>query len=230
MRLKSLIVLLLTGSVLLSGCFEIFEEVHYKKDGSGTYTFAMDMSGMKSMLEMAMQMDTSQQGEFQLDTLKMISEEFENNLQGANGISNIRQINDMENFVFGIEFDFKDITSLNSAVEKITKDENQESVKGPFFKAKGKQFQRLDARGFKGLFDEMLGGAGADDENMDMAMMFLKDVAYTMTYHFERKIKSVSNSLSEISEDNKTVTTKYYLFDEERGGENATIENTIKLK
>jgi hypothetical protein len=52
-------VLLLTASVLLTGCLDIVEDMTIQANGSGTYKTTMDMSGMMEMIEMMAAMDTS---------------------------------------------------------------------------------------------------------------------------------------------------------------------------
>ena len=52
-NLKKLFLLaIIAGSLLLSGCFNIIEEITFKNNGSGTYSMIMDMGEMKSMMEM----------------------------------------------------------------------------------------------------------------------------------------------------------------------------------
>lgn len=57
---KILVLLLLASTTLLSGCFDIVEEIFLNKDGSGKYHVTMDMSGlfsdpmMKGMVEEAL--------------------------------------------------------------------------------------------------------------------------------------------------------------------------------
>ena len=56
---KFVLLLLSTGMLFLTSCFDIVEEVYLNKDGSGTYTTKIDASGlfsnpfMKSALEEA---------------------------------------------------------------------------------------------------------------------------------------------------------------------------------
>lgn len=216
---------ILMSSVLLTGCFDIVEEVHYKKDGSGTYKFTMDMSGLQSLMAMAMAADTT--GQMNLDTLSAFSREMAQKVQGISGISNIREIGDAESLVFGIEFNFANLEALNKAATEVAADEIYGKSEKPTFKGAKKEFTRLDAKGFSSLMDQMMGEGG---EEMEMAKMFLKDVSYTMIYHFDRKVKKVSNKLATVSEDKKSVTLKYFMFDDERGGAGASIENSIKLK
>ena len=51
LKIYSLLTLLI-GSMLLTGCLNILEEVTFKKDGSGMYSMMLDMGEMKSMMDM----------------------------------------------------------------------------------------------------------------------------------------------------------------------------------
>lgn len=232
MKQIKLFFLLLASSMIFTGCFEMLEEVTYNsKKGNGTYKFVMDMGGMKSMIEMAAAMDTT--GEFSMDTLDQFSDEFVSKVTGLSGITNIEAINNKDDLQFGVEFSYNNVSALNVAVQQLFEDgELSSGGNQVFFKGKKKLFERLDSKGFNSMMDQMMGAMGdeGDGGEMEMAKMFFKDVSYTMIYHFDRKVKKVSNSQATISGDNKTVELKYFIFDEERGGSNASIENKIKLK
>ncbi|MEZ4980010.1 MAG: hypothetical protein R2769_00160 [Saprospiraceae bacterium] len=221
------IFLVLFSATMLTSCFEIIEEVTYHKDGSGELKYVFDMGGLKPMLEMAAAMDTT--GQMNMDTLGMISKEFVNKVEGLKGITNIAEISDADNLKFGVSFNFDDPESLNTAVNQLMESPGLMSGETTTFEGSKKKFTRLASKNLTGIFDEILGETGAG-ENGEMAMMFLKDVSYTTIYHFDKKVKKMSNDKAVLSDDKKTVTMKYYLFDEDRGGKNATLENEIKLK
>ncbi|MCB0661821.1 MAG: hypothetical protein KDC24_03695 [Saprospiraceae bacterium] len=218
--------LVLMGSTMLTSCFDILEEVTYHKDGSGEFRYVFDMSGLKPMMDMVAAMDTT--GEMSMDTLSSLSREFASKVDGLAGISSIEEINDEDAFTYGISFKFANLDALNAAVNQLTEGPGIGSGEEDLFGGSKKKFSRLDAGKISGLFDEIMGEAGG--ENAEMAMMFFKDVSYTTVYHFDKKVKSMSNDKAELSDDKKTVTMKYYIFDEERGGKNASVANTIKLK
>ena len=138
--------MLLASGMLFTGCFEMVEEInHNSKTGNGTYKFVTDMSGMKAMFEMAAAMDTT--GQMNMDTLDMISKEFVNKVDGLSGISNIKEINDKDNFTFGVEFDYKSLAALNVAAGQLFEDGQISSGGGEtFFEGKKKRFERLDAK------------------------------------------------------------------------------------
>lgn len=230
MKNLSVFLSLFLGSVLFTGCFDLIEEVRYNKDGSGTYSFLMDMGEMKELLAMVMASDSTGAGS--LDSLGGFSKEVVKKLEGLPGISDLEVIDDQEAFQFGYRFSFRDLDALNNALKESMEGQmaaGQEPTGEDYFSMKRKEFRRLDPAGFQKIVKESMGSMG-DDENSEMAMMFLKDVSYRTIYHFERDVKKVSNPEASISEDQKTVTLTYFLFDEERSKAGTGIENTIKLK
>jgi hypothetical protein len=226
--MKSLkwLLLVLMGTTMLTSCFDILEEVTYHKDGSGEFKYVFDMSGLKPMMDMVAAMDTT--GEMSMDTLSSISREFSQKVEGLSGITDIQEIKDEDAFKYGVSFKFSNLDALNAAVNQITEGPGISSGETAMFEGSKKKFVRLNAGKISGIFDELMGETGG--ENAEMAMMFLKDVSYTTVYHFDKKVKKVSNENAVISNDKKTVTIKYYIFDDDRGGKNASIANTIKMK
>ena len=220
------------SSILFTGCFEMIEEVnHNSKKGTGTYKFVIDMSGAKMMLEMAAAMDTT--GQVTLDTLGAVSKEFFNKVDGLSGISNIKEVNDSKNYIFGVQFDYSSIAALNVAAGQLFEDGQLNSGAGEtLFQGTKKRFERLDVSAFSSMLDQMMGTGGIEGggEEMEMIKTFMGDVSYTMVYTFDKKVKKMSNDQATLSSDKKTVTHKYFLFDENRGGSNGTLENIIKLK
>lgn len=226
--MKSLkwLLLVLMGTTMLTSCFDILEEVTYHKDGSGEFKYVFDMSGLKPMMDMVAAMDST--GEMSMDTLSALSREFSSKVQGLAGISDIEEIKNEETFHYGVSFKFDNLDALNAAVNQLTEGPGISTGEADIFDGSKKKFIRLDAGKISSIFDEMMGEAGG--ENAEMAMMFLKDVSYTTVYHFDKKVKKMSNEKAVLSNDKKTVTLKYFIFDDDRGGKNATIANTIKMK
>ena len=72
---------------------------------------------------------------------------------------------------------------------------------------------------------------GVDDsmkDQLQMVKMFMASATYTTVYSFGKKVKTVANKESIISEDKKTVTTEVSLVDMLEG--NGDVSNEVKLK
>ena len=66
---------------------------------------------------------------------------------------------------------------------------------------------------------------------MDMMKMFFADMSYKQVYHFpDRKVKSSTNKLGEITDDGHTVTYTIKPFDEEQQKKKVSVATKVKLK
>lgn len=90
---------------------------------------------------------------------------------------------------------------------------------------KGRKFTRKSA---SMNLDDMEGIDDSMKDQLQMVKMFMASATYTTVYSFQKKVKSVSNKESVISEDKKTVTTEVSLVDMLEG--KGDINNEIKLK
>lgn len=256
---KNLLLPMLTiGALCLTSCLHIIEDVTFSKNGSGTYKMTIDMSEMKSMLDMLKSMnptgadstgvveeggdkevtpgeepaeaggggnEMSQMGEQLAGNIK-------NSLNGVPGISNIVEINDTTNLVFGYTFDFANIEALNKAIKIINK-EKYDAKADETFRLSGKNFERLGAANIGEELKKALSEGGEEDETgqMDMMKSMFSDMSYQQVYHFtDRTVKKSSNGLSEVSADGHTLTITLKPFSEEEAQKKGTVVTEVKLK
>ncbi|MEM7040137.1 MAG: hypothetical protein AAF570_24410, partial [Bacteroidota bacterium] len=141
-----------------SSCFDITEEYHFKKDGSGSAKFTMDMAQMMEMMEsFAGAMDST--GEGGMDQLNDLfeSDEMAAALSEIPGISNVKSLSSKETKIFGYSYEFENVDALNNAIAATGGDMNLmssmmmggegegdvESEDENMFVMKGKKLQRL---------------------------------------------------------------------------------------
>ena len=256
--LKKITLSLMIGfSFMLTGCLNIEEEVTVKANGSGQYAMRMDMSQMKSMLDMMKGMgeetkteepatdgvvqdveppaDETAAAEEAAATdpggdLTKMGEEFVKSvevLKLVKGIKNAQAINDTTNLLFGYTFDFDNVESLNKAIVAMNKDKF-EGQKGDAFKMDKKSFERTSAFDMGQLISQAMNDSEEGAESMDMIKMFFGEMSYKQVYHFDRKVKKSANAGAQISADGKTV-----ILDAKPFGDNAnmkSVTNVIKLK
>jgi predicted transcriptional regulator len=224
--------------VLTTGCFEILEKYHFNRNGSGTYTFVMDMSQMGALISMMKEMDmgdstaTDDTEQVEEDTkedspfgdMNDSMAETKEKLKGIEGISNLQEIEDEENYQFGFTFDFDDIKSLNKALSKVY--ELEEDVE--FFTRTKKKIERTDNFDLAQKMREEINEEGdGEKEAGDMEAKMFKDVAFVTEYTFDKKVKRVSNENAEIMDKGKKVLIKQYLFQETDDDEG--LANTFKF-
>lgn len=228
-----------------TACFDIQENLFLKKDGSGNFSFLVNLEQAKSMLSMFGEFATSENSNSSKQknnstSFSKFNESFEKSkqkLKNIEGLSNVKIIEDTIHFNFGISFDFKDVNALNSGLNQLFKDDNDTTHQNiQFFEYKGNQLTRLEALDTK----SMLGNSKSIDglrkpENAHQQFdpeKFFNTVSYTATYEFENKISSVKNGNASLSPNLQKVTLKIFPFTTPKDSteKKQTIANTITFK
>lgn len=247
---------LAVGALTLTGCLHIIEEVTFKNSGAGTYKMTIDMSEMKGMMDMFKNMGDEMQdstGDEQTpeeeapvvqsdeeaggedNSMAQMGAELSavaESLKGVSGLTNVKEINDTTSFIFGYSFDFADVAALNKAMKIINKEKYDSKVE-EVFRFKGSNFERLSSANLGEQIKKTLADAEEEDDSgsMDMIKTFFADMTYKQVYNFpDAKVKKSSNSLSEVSNDGKTLTITLKPFDEEQQKKKATVATAVKLK
>jgi hypothetical protein len=204
----------------LTGCLDIYEEVHFNKNGSGTatYRYKVDGSGLNGLFG----------GE---DILGGLGEKDSLALSelSRNGISDIKVIQDDSGF--GISFKFEDIEALNQGLARIIGTDKKGGLMDNAMKQIGGSKTKIErVPGFLGndSLKNMLDKQGESLGMGSLSNMLTNSITYHQVYTFDRKIKSVSNDKAIIS-DNRRKMTLDISFIEMLSGE-STVKNTIKLK
>lgn len=251
---KNLALAVLAVSALtLTGCLHLIEEVTFKNNGSGTYKMTIDMSEMKGMMDMFKGMGEEGQEAGDEETTSDEAPDMDGgggdedngmaqmgaelsavaqSLKGVSGLTNVTEINDTTTFLFGYSFDFADVAALNKAMKIINKEKYDSKVE-EVFRYKGGNFERLATADLGEQIKKSLAEAGDEDESgsMDMVSTFFADMTYKQVYHFpDAQIKKSSNTLSEVSNDGKTLSITLKPFDEEQQKKKASVGTTVKLK
>ncbi|MFN4080339.1 MAG: hypothetical protein ACK4NS_05520 [Saprospiraceae bacterium] len=243
-RFKTLWIALLAAIALsATGCLNIIEEVTFKKDGSGSYKMTIDMSQVKSMMDVLKGMNTEGEGEGEDEqagedpagdeSMANLGAELSNvaaSLRKIPGLSNIKEIQDTSVYLFGYSFDFAGQESLNKALKVINK-EKYDTKTEEVFKFKGKSFERLNSGDIGAQLQKTLADAEDDEENMEMIKMFFSEMTYQQIYQFpDMVVKKSSNKLSEISNNGHTLSITLKPFDEEQQKQKAGVATQVKLK
>ena len=250
---KLFLILFAVGSMALTGCLHIVEEVSFNKSGAGTYQLTLDMSELKGMMDMMKNMapdssatdstglgDMMGGGALPDNSMSQLGEELTGvakSLKGIPGISNIQEMNDTTELKFGYSFDFTNVEALNKAMKIINK-EKYDAKAEEVFKYDGKNFERLGAGDMGAELKKALSesGAGGEEEEGaegmgDMMKMFFSDMSYKQIYRFsDRTIKKSSNEQSEIGDEGHTLTISLKPFDEEQQKKKITVATVVKLK
>lgn len=185
--------LLLGGLLLLTGCLTIEEHYSFKKDGSGSMEYVVDLSEMGSLMEGFAEMgeggkDGKDGGMGAMEMGPQVEA-----LKALPGISKVK-LNDKKKWVQRISFSFKDVSALNSALNELMRDSS--GTKHEFFRWEGNTLVRTNNRHAYELGSSM--AKGEDDtepvegeEGLDMSAM-LETMKYKYSFKFARPIASSS--------------------------------------
>jgi len=119
-------------SILLTGCFEISEDIYVRKNGSGRYTAQFNFSSSKAMIQTLI-LSSIQLGKKNpfgtetnpLDQVEELLKEGVSKLPSPiNGIRNATPKLDRQNLIYGIEFEFDNMKALNEYLARSIQIEN----------------------------------------------------------------------------------------------------------
>lgn len=108
----------------LTSCIDIFDELILHTDGSGTYKYSINMSAIKVKVNSYLALD-SVDGR-KVPKLYEIKEKialYKEKLEQKEGISNVKVDANYDDFVFKFSCDFTSVTTLQTAVRDILKEE-----------------------------------------------------------------------------------------------------------
>ena len=165
----------------LSACLTIEENYTFKKDGSGTMEYVVDMSAMAEMME-SMEKMTEGSGEDDDGMGEMDMKAEAEKLKTVLGVSKVK-VNTKEKFVQRVSFKFKDIASLNGALNVLMPDSS--GVQHTFYTWEGNTLVRTNNRHATDLGSDMGQDAGTD--SMDPTA-FLQSMHYKFSFKFAQPI------------------------------------------
>lgn len=170
-------------AVAVTSCLTFEEQYVFKRNGSGTMKYLIDMSEMKAMLEMREGGMTDEQ----LSDLSFA--EAVPQLAAIPGISAVEAIEDREALRFGVTYAFDGITSLNAALNLLL-NSGEEGEAAPaahtFFTMEGNTITRTHLPGNSpagGLFED------EDEETAAQATAFLESMTYRLRFEFARPVQ-----------------------------------------
>jgi hypothetical protein len=217
---QSLILLLF---LLLSGCFEIREEVNMKADGSGEVSFVVNLSQSKDNMAKYMAMGSvegykvpsKQEVEANLSKIKT-------SVSAVPGMSAVMVKSDWSNFIFTVSGRFAHVEALNKAMEIVAKEYDKEGKhaaagKSGFGYTNG-QFKRFSTYPAK---------AKEFAELPSVQRYVLESAKMTSIYRFDRSIKKVGNPKAQLSPSGKAVMLSLPLSELMKGS--STVANTVNF-
>jgi hypothetical protein len=207
---------IITGT--LFSCFEIKEHINIRENGSGSYSFLMDLSQMKPIFAFSRDFqrsmgDTSARAKKApampnpLLQMKAKFDALQPMLESVQGISNYKTVCDTTSYIIGATYSFASMESLNNSIKILRNSTNN----GGNTETRHYTFNQKHFEKFNDISKESV--TGPTSRNDSLTNDLLKGARYTLTCTFERKIKDVSNPLYFISADGKTLLYTGSLLD-----------------
>lgn len=249
---KTLALVIVAVVVLATSCVSIIEELTLNSDGSGTYTYKIDMSTLieSGVMGQARQMSEDvPEDVLEVDTVMgaydMLKEngtladmdkpDFWKKVRLESVISESRGIGEIS-FIL----DFDDISEVGYFSQNLGKLLESDETAGMLSSMGLTNSGMVTPIAYKkGLFGSLLTRKGEDSEVNEMAEMLEEDggemvkmmlsgAEYITIYNLPGKVKKVSHDDAKVSNDGKTVTISADLLDQMEG--KADLSTTIKFK
>ncbi|MDF1549746.1 MAG: hypothetical protein P1P88_18100 [Bacteroidales bacterium] len=208
---------------IVSSCFEIVEEVELNDNGTGKFSFTINMSQSKIQINSMLLLDSVNGRPMpKKEDFKKAMERVEFELNKDSSISNVTVKQDWEDYIFSISGNFQNVAALNNAIKNINtvfNDPRGYTVEiYDNFKYQNKVFDRLYSYNLVNDYNAM--------SEKDKAIF--KNAKYTTVYRFSSPVKSYSNADALKSKSGKAIMLKVNV--KELITNKKTIKNTIELK
>lgn len=228
-----------------SACFDLQENLYFKKDGSGNFSFTVSLGDLKSMMSMFENGKSDDNSDKNPRAKRSSNEKLSNNFEFTRrklikieGISSVKTVEDTINNKFGLSFNFKNMDALNSAMNRLFEDDTATDRKPDivYFQWKGNQLIRNEEIDSKSIIGKSGDFTKESKKSSETLLPFSLDqlfgsVSYSSVYEFEKKITQAANPNAILSSDMKKVTIKCYPFAAEKDTlrQKCTIANTISF-
>ena len=216
-----LIASLVVLSMILSGCFEVVEEITINDDGSGQITMTVNLSRSKTKLSSIMLMDSinnykvPSRADITTNIEKMIAE-----INKVSGVSNVSHSIDHDEFIYSVSCDFTNVDALNKVITHFSTEGHSAAVES------NKQFvYDADRKEFTRNYHYNLSKEIKKVRQQDKEV--LEDASITTIYRFESPIASSENANAKIAGNKKAIMLKVAVPDMINNTKD--IKNTITL-
>ncbi|HRH68958.1 MAG TPA: hypothetical protein PLB89_05580 [Flavobacteriales bacterium] len=200
--LRKRILLPLSALLAFTGCITIEENYTFKKDGSGTMEYVVDMSEIGDMMKAFEDMDKSgdKKDVGDMGTMDMTAKVAE--LKKVPGIKKVK-VNSKEKYVQRLKFAFADVNALNAALNQLMPDST--GMQHTFFTWEGNTLVRTNNQHAR----ELGSGMGTDKDPSDTTDMteILATMKYKYSFMFADAINNtaVAEGMEKESPNGKTV-------------------------
>ena len=208
--------------ILCTSCFEIIEEVSFNKDGSGHVTLTMNLSKSKTKLNSMMLLDSVNNYKVpsKAEISKQITEAV-NRVKKIEGISNLKNTINFDEFIFTVSCDFVDTDALNTVISNFSTRKDAALIK----ENKHFDFNKTQNTFTRNYHYNI--AAAFEKTNMEDRKVF-ETASFTTIYRFETPIISSKNTTAKIAGSKKAIMLRVNAQDIIQNRN--SIKNQIKLQ
>jgi hypothetical protein len=124
MKFKHIFVLILS-LFSLGSCIEIFDDLTFHNDGSGTFKYNINLSSSKLKINSILALDSLDGKKVpSIEEIKTIISRVKTKFETKPGISNVTIETNFVDFLFKIKCDFSNVSALQTAIKEIIVEEN----------------------------------------------------------------------------------------------------------
>lgn len=168
-------------AVLATGCITIEEHYTFKKNGSGTMEYVVDMSAMGEAMSNWKSVKSDDKSEEDGMGMEAKAEQ----LKGLEGIKRVKVKEEDDGYIQRVKFSFEDLDALNKALNILMPDST--GVQQTFFRWEGNTLVRTSNQNATELGENM---AGEDSTANDYGEI-LKSMLYKFSFKFAKPVKEV---------------------------------------
>lgn len=169
--------------VLATGCLTIEENYTFKKDGSGTMEYVVDLSAFAELIKSMEKMGDGKGGSGSEGFKALEMGEQVTQLKDVPGVKKVKLKKEKDGYVQRISFAFKDLTALNAALNVLMPDST--GVKKEFFHWEGNTLVRVNNSHANELGGDM--ASDPDNDTLNTAAM-LQSMQYKYSFAFANEV------------------------------------------
>ncbi|MFT3886028.1 MAG: hypothetical protein QM724_11525 [Flavobacteriales bacterium] len=176
--------------VLFTGCLTIEENYTFKKDGSGTMEYVIDLSAMAEFMKSMG--DGKAKEESGMDGMRMNGKA--DQLKAVPGVKKVKLKTEADGYLQRISFDFKDITALNAALNVLMPDSTGRQQE--FFHWEGNTLVRANNAHAMDIGNDM----GDDGNGTDSLSVILQSMQYKYSFAFAKEVAGTEQAEGMVKE------------------------------
>ncbi len=167
--------------VLLSGCLTIEENYTFRKDGSGTMEYVVDMSAVAELMKGLEGLGDGKAKDAPSDAMDLVQDGAA--LKAIPGIRKVKIKKEKDGYVQRLRFAFKDLVALNAALNVLMPDSSGRPTE--FFRWEGNTLVRTNNRHAIELGSDL---AEEDADSTGNALAILESMQYKYSFTFARPV------------------------------------------